>query len=229
LIAGFLFRRHGRKKERTSSIQSFLFKGRIEMSQSFFSNLNVGGSIPVSLGGTGIQTKYFPLPSGVVPPSISATSGLNGIIVPHGNNVNNGQILRVRTAGDFAIGNDAPTASPAVTLALYPVTFVGLIPIIGSTAVVSQVVAGASVKIPGGQPWVLSADLMCTSLSGLVSLVSGYINMDGTAGTVTPGLVSGLSGIDMSSPLPFGLVVGFTFSVSDPFAIANMYQFGISC
>jgi hypothetical protein len=64
----------------------------------------------------------------------------------------------------------------------------------------------------------------------LVTLYDPFILIDGTAGSTSGsvGLVTGLTGINFSNPVPYGLVVGVTFSVSDASAAANMYQFSVN-
>jgi hypothetical protein len=204
-------------------------------------NLLINGLNPVTVGGTGTAIKYFPYLPGA---SIGVASTKSGFLMIPGNAEANAQRMEVRAVGNFSIGNNAPAASPAVTLALYPVTFPDQIAsiansnanqqntastaVIGATAIVSQTFAAASDKVGTAQPWSLSAVLAGDSLSGLVQLVGGDIVMDGTAGTVTAGLVSGLSGINFSNVVPFALVIGVTFSVSDAAASANMYQFQLS-
>jgi hypothetical protein len=173
--------------------------------------------------------------------SINVASTRNGYLFIPGNGMANAQRMSVRAGGTFAIGNDAPTASPAVTIAAYPVTWPAGNPsasnpsssladnaVIGTTAIVSQQLATSNIKLATGLPWALLFDLEGDSSSGLVQLLSGNIIMDGTAGTVTAGLVSGLSAINFSLPVPFGIVFGVTFSVSDPLATASLYQADLS-
>jgi len=202
-------------------------------------NLLINGANPVSVGGTGTAIKYFPAVPGA---SIGVASPKNGILFIPGNGEANSQRMSVRSAGNFTIGTPGVgVASPAVTIALYPVTFPnqsaavansnpssGLTStaVIGSTAIISQTFAAAS-DIAGYYPWTFSVELQGDTLSGLVQGVTGNISIDGIAGTYTPALVTGLTLINFSNPAPFGLVVGVTFSVSDPQALANMYQFDL--
>ena len=157
------------------------------------------------------------------------------------NNEANGQRLNVTASGNFTIGTGA-TTSPAVTIGLYPVTFssataqinsnpsaLGLTSTatISATPIISATFAGAS-DLTGYYPWALTCDLEGDSTSGLVQVLSGSIVIDGTGTSATIGLVSGLTGINFASVAPYGLVMGVTFSVSDPGALANMYQFQLS-
>lgn len=189
-------------------------------------NLAINGNFPVSVSGIGTSVKYFPAPVGTVPPSLSAVAGQNGIIVVPGNNQANGQLFRVRGCGNYTLSGDA--TSPLVVLGLYPVTFSSSTipqPTIVTTAVVSQNIT------PGNQgseyPWAFDVELAGDSTSGLVQLLDGFIEVDGVAGTVTQGLVSGLTGINFNNQFPFGFVVGITWSVGGAGNAANMYQFGI--
>lgn len=200
---------------------------------STIKNTLINGINPVTVGGTGITIKYFPAAPGA---SIGVASLKNGILFVPDNGEANGQRITIKAGGNYLIGVDAPSASPSCTIGLYPVTFANATAVansnpastlastavIGATAIVSQT---QTLNIVGAAPWALQVDLLGDSTSGLVQLCSGSIVMDGTAGTVTAGLVSGLSGINFSSVAPYGLVVGVTFSVSDAQASANMYQF----
>jgi hypothetical protein len=202
-------------------------------------NLLINGANPVTVGGTGTAIKYFPAVPGA---SIGVASLKNGILFVPGNGEGNSQRMAVRACGNFTIGTPGVgVASPAVTVALYPVTFpnsaavansnpsaqaLTSTAVIGSTPIVTQTFAAAS-DAGGYYPWALTVDLQGDTLSGLVQQVAGNIVIDGTAGTFTPGLVTGLTGINFSNPVPYGLVVGVTFSVSDAQALSNMYQFDL--
>jgi hypothetical protein len=211
-------------------------KEEAQMSQ-IVKNLLINGQNPVTVGGTGTTTKFFP----AVPGSgIGVTSTKNGFLFVPDNNEANAQRLNVTASGNFTIGSGA-TTSPAVTIGLYPVTFTGSAQInsnpsalgltstasIGATPILSATFAGAS-DLTGFYPWALTCDLQGDSSSGLVQLLSGSIVIDGTGTASTIGLVSGLSGINFATVAPYGVVVGVTFSVSDPGALANMYQFIMS-
>jgi hypothetical protein len=184
-------------------------------------------STPQGFTGNSTGIQYFPGGSGGsagVPAGLNSLS--NGYISPGPNQ--NGQIMTVKAAGDFTI-SPVVTSSPATTIGLYPVTFLPPnsplgAPVIGS-AIVSQTLLG-SAELAGYYPWAFSVDLMGTNNSGLVQAMGGYIAIDGTAGTFSPSVI--LNGINMSSALPFALVVGITFSVRDYGAQANMYEFGLN-
>jgi hypothetical protein len=61
--------------------------------------------------------------------------------------------------------------------------------------------------------------------TGLVHQCNGSIMVDGTSTNLTAGLVSGLSGINFSNPVPFGFIPGVQFSVSEAANLANLYNF----
>src|ERR1700677_35486 len=201
-------------------------------------NFLINGAGPGTGGGKGTLPKYFPAQPGS---GIGVTSTKNGFLFVPDNNEANGQRLTVAASGNFTIGSGA-TTSPAVTVGLYPVTFanataqinsnpsaLGLTSTatIGATPIISATFAAAS-DLTGYYPWALTCDLEGDSTSGLVQVLSGSIVIDGTGTSATIGLVSGLTGINFASVAPYGVVVGVTFSVSDPGALANMYQFIMS-
>src|SRR4029077_10810347 len=192
-------------------------------------NFLINGLNPVSVGGTGTTVKYFPNASGNFTSGVTPSSVKNGyLFVPDSGKVNN-QRLAVRASGNWTVGTGA-TSSPATTIGLYPVTFAGNVPTgtptIGA-AIISQQLAGASEGGAPGTfyPWALTADLAGDNTSGIVTALGGSIVMDGVAGSFSVANV--LTGVNMLSAVPFALLVGVTFSVSDPGALANMYQFDL--
>jgi hypothetical protein len=192
-------------------------------------SLPINGNNPVSVSGSGIGIKYFgnaaSTSSSGVPSSLLPQN--NGYIAPPGNNAANGQILSVRAGGDFTIGSGF-TSSPNVTIGLYPATFTGNTPTgtptVGATPFISGTFVG-SANLGGVYPWSLRCDIMASNESGLAQSVSGYVAMDGTAGSFSSAVA--LTGVNMNTLLPFALVVGVTFSVSDANAEANMFQFAL--
>ena len=191
-------------------------------------NLLINGLNPVSVGGTGTAVKYFPTVPGA---SIGVASTKNGYLYIPGNGEANGQILDVRASGNFTIGvPGGGVASPAVTVALYSATFLngnpGSTVTINATPVLTATFAAASDVLP---PYGFSLDarIICESGSGLARLVWGHTEIDGSAVVTAGGLISGLTGINMSQSVPFALLVGVTFSVSDAQASANLYQFDL--
>jgi hypothetical protein len=191
-------------------------------------NLQVNGLNPAVVGGTGTTVKYFPFVPGA---SINVASTKNGYVFIPGNGEANGQVLNVRVGGNFTIGTPGSgVASPAVTVGLYSATFLngnpGSTATINSTAILSQQWAGSSDVLPP-YGFSLDAQISCESGSGLARMSWGHTEIDGTAVVVAGGLISGLTGINMSNPVPFALLVGVTFSVSDAQASANLYQFDL--
>jgi len=186
-------------------------------------NLLINGLNPVSVGGTGTAIKYFPIVPGA---SIGVASTKNGYLYVSGNGSANGQQLSVRASGNLNVGAGA-VSSPLVTVGLYPVTFVGTVGTIVSTAIISQQSTTAMEPTQAAIPWALNVNLIGDTLSGLVQAIGGAIAIDGTAGTFSTGLVTGLTAINFSNPIPYGVVVGVTFSQSESGNNANMYQFEI--
>jgi len=194
-------------------------------------NLLINGAGGITVGGTGITTKYFPAVPGA---SIGVASVNNGYLLVPANNAVNGQRLAIRATGNFAVG-DITGACPTVTIGLYPVTFTGGLSTasINSTAILSAVVT-AQTNINALYPWALTADLAGDSGSGLVQVLSGAVVADGVNTSATAGLVTGLTKINFApgaslpssgQVAPFGLVVGVTFSISEAGNTATMYQF----
>ena len=211
-------------------------------------NLLINGLSPVVVGGTGVSLKLFPsvpnapafpIVAGGAPTSIAAKNGY--VFVP-GNGAANAQRLSVRASGNFTVGGDV--ASPAFTIGLYAATFVGSVGTVISTPILSATAAGSTDT--GGfttyYPWSLNADLIADGVtaqgnqlvnsavpgSGLATLISGSVQIDGANTNATAGLISGLTGINMGASIPFGLVVGVTYGSSGSGNLAAMYQFDIS-
>ena len=205
------------------------------MSIAIMPRLNIGPNnpsqvtTPAGFTGNPRAVLYFPGGPGSsagVPAGLNSLS--NGYISP--GPTANGQIIAAKAAGDFTIGiPGSGIASPAVTLGLYIATFagnnVGGAVTISATPLVSQILMAAA-DLGGFYPWGLSVDLMGTTNSGLVQAMSGYITIDGVAGTFAASVP--LSNVNMSSPIPFALLVGITFSVADLAAQANMYEFSLN-
>jgi hypothetical protein len=98
-----------------------------------------------------------------------------------------------------------------------------------STPIVSQQEVNNQFLTGAVATWIIGFDLMGDNQSGLVQLVSGFISSNnGSFGTVNPGLVSALSNINFSAPIPFGLVIGIQFSVSDASASGSLWTFNLS-
>lgn len=166
--------------------------------------------------------------------SIGVASTKNGYLYCPDNNEANNQRLFVHASGNLTIGA-VSTTSPAVTVALYPVTFAGNVPAgaptvggqtvapyTGATAIISQTLAAAG-DTGVSYPWSLEVVLTGDNTGGLLQAYNGAIAINGVAGSFSASVP--LSSINMAAPVPFALVVGVTFSVSDANASASMYQF----
>ena len=197
------------------------------------SNLLCNGLTPVSTGGSGTSLKLLPQLPGA---SIGVASTKNGYVYCPDNGQANGQRMQAIASGDFTIGGGPNFTSPAVTVALYFVTFAGNVPAglatiggqtvapyTGATTLITQTFVGSSDVLAAGYPWALSVDLMGSQNSGLVQTLSGSIAIDGVAGSFSASVPG--SGINFNSAIPFALVVGVTSSVSDTSFLANMFEF----
>jgi hypothetical protein len=189
------------------------------MSQTI-NNLQINGSNPVTVGGTGVGIKYFPFVPGA---SIGVASTKNGILAIPGSNRANGQKLKVVATGDASL--DETSGSPTLTIALYSATYAAGAWTIGSALATSGTISPALTNTP--LPWSFVVDLFGTTASGIVngsfrSIVDNTLNSSSVVG-----LTNNLSGINFASEPPFGVVMGVTFSVSEAKNTANMYQFEI--
>ncbi|MGA8984352.1 MAG: hypothetical protein WB470_16870 [Candidatus Acidiferrales bacterium] len=183
--------------------------------------MQVGPSNPSTVGGLGTNFKYFPATPGA---SIGVPSLNNGYLPIPGNNVSNGQSFTVRAAGNFAVGD----VTSAVRMSLFPVTFISnfstasIVPV----PVFSLIAVGlANINTP--YPWMLRIDLCGDTGSGLVQAQAAFGLMDGQTGGTPSSIVSGLSGINFSNSIPYGLVIGVAFTESNAGNTANCYQFGL--
>lgn len=183
--------------------------------------MQISSSNPATVGGLGTNFKYFPATPGA---SIGVPSLNNGYLPIPGNNVYNGRSFTVRAAGNFAVGD----VTSAVRINLYPVTFVNnwstasIVPV----QIYSLIAVGlANTNTP--YPWMLRIDLCGDTGSGLVQAQAAFGLMDGQTGGTPSSIVSGLSGINFGSSIPYGLAIGVAFSVSNAGNTASCYQFGL--
>jgi hypothetical protein len=181
----------------------------------------VNGNNGVSVGGLGTGIMYFPA-NAIVNLNGLTTSNLAYLPIPQ--NMLNGQQFTVKAGGNFEVG--AGGTCPAVTIGLYPVTYVGTTPTIGSTAIISyQSTLQNNDSV--FYPWAINVEFSGDTATGLVQQCNGSMMVDGTNTNLTAGLVTGLSGINFSNPVPFGFIVGAQFSVSEAGNLANLYQFAL--
>lgn len=198
---------------------------------SVISDFQVSGGNPSTVGGTGTAVKYFPRtlgPSiGVAPSTPSSTSPVGMLPVP-GDNRLNGQFFRIQTAGNIIAG--AAAGSETASVQLYAVTGTLAAPTytsIATTGTITPPVDGVE------RSWAITATLYGDTLSGLVG--GSYVGFNnGVAGSATS-TTAVLSGINFGEGntgfghgIPFGLVVGVTFSVSNSANSAKMYQLQLS-
>lgn len=188
----------------------------------------INGSSVVTVGGTGTAIKYFPSVPG---PSIgvnrttpSATSSL-GQLKALGNNRLNGQKFRVDVSGYVTTG--AGIACPNVTVALYAQTNTqtdGHNPTYTAIATTGAIAAGSLVNEPFNIKFEGEGDSVSGMLQGLQTVLYA-----GVLRNSTPKAAENLlNNINFNADVPFGLVVGVTFSVSAADNSASLTQFGLS-
>jgi hypothetical protein len=195
---------------------------------SVIAGFQASGFQGITVGGTGTAVKYFPYvpgPSiGVARTTPSAASSIGQLKVP-GNNRLNGQAFVVDVVGVVQTGSGI--ACPNVTFALFAQTNVqvdGHNPVYTAIATTGAIAAGSQFA----EAVRLKADLSGDTLSGMVQ-GSQTAYYDGTLRNSTPKAVENLlSGINFNADVPFGLVVGVTFSVSSADNSATIYQFTLS-
>ncbi len=158
------------------------------------SGLLISGVSPVVVGGTGSSLKFFP-------PVAGTTSSKRGYVYCPGNNRANGQHVYVRAAGNLK------SASP-VSIGLYAVVESGL-PLLLGREVISDG------RGPSTSPWMLKAELVGDSASGIVQ---GFHN---------GARITNITGVNFASDEPYALAVGVIFSASNEKNSASMFQFDI--
>ncbi len=186
-------------------------------------NYAVNGASPSTVGGTGVGIKYFPNvpgPSiGVANTTPSSSSAKGQLNVP-GNNTLNGQRFTINVTGNISI--DPTISCPAVTIALYANTGTVLSPSYTAIATTGAVTAGNF----DNEDFGLQAVLFGTTASGVVQGTQSAMFNASLANSTPKALQANLSGINFGAQIPFGLVVGVTFSVSGN-NTANLYEFSL--
>jgi hypothetical protein len=188
----------------------------------------LNGSNPSQISTSGTAVQYFPFLTNVFGAANLNASSKNGYLyVPDGtsgrNFATNGQIINVAAGGDVTIGSDV--TSPTITLGLYiSKNPLAASPTISALATVAYSTAGEFSN--AGTPFSLTAVLQGTTASGLLRGTYSF-QVDNQAANT--GAITGVTGINFSSQVPFGLLIGVTFSVaaSAPPNSANLYQFGM--
>lgn len=188
-------------------------------------DFQVNGLNPSVVGGTGTAIKYFPrlLGSSIGVESVapSATSAAGQLVV-NGFSQLNAQWFKVSVAGDVLSG--VADSSVTVEVALYANTAaVGVAPSYTKIATLGALTAPlANTNFAFG----LDVDLLGDTASGVVrGFQRGIFGANNIA---SASLTNNLSGINMGSQVPFGLVVGVTFGSSDAGNSASLRQFQIS-
>lgn len=188
----------------------------------------VNGANPVVVGGTGTAIKYFPSVPG---PSIgvnrttpSSTSSLGQLKAP-GQNRLNGQKFTVDVVG--YVTADSAIACPNVTIALYAQTNQqtdGHNPTYTAIATTGAIAAGSL----SSEPFSISFEGNGDSVSGMLQGLQTDIYAGVLRNTSPKAAENLLSNINFGANVPFGLVVGVTFSVSGANNSASLTQFSLS-
>lgn len=196
------------------------------MAQTIF-RLNLNGSSPVTVGGTGVSQKVFPFtpgPSiGVAATSTSPYYGVGAIPVP-GQSVMNGQLMEVKAAGNFEVGSGG--TCPDVTINLLAATSAANLSAGTYTTLATSGSISAQNLTGTFYPWLFDITLQGDSASGIVQGYGKFL-VDNSS-VVLNTLTSNLSSINFASSIPFYIAVGVTFSVSESGNSANMYQFELT-
>lgn len=194
---------------------------------SVFANLQVNGSNPSTVGGTGITAKYFPGPSGNFTSGVAtspSSSNATFQVPVKGDNQLNGQQFYITASGDFQVGPFG--ACPSVTIDIQANTGTLVSPTYTTIATTGAITTQTNLNT--AYPWFLQAVVSGTTASGILTGVQ-YGSVDNTA-VAQVALSNTLSGLDFSgvtSKIPgtvFGIVARVTFSVSETGNIARLYQ-----
>lgn len=189
-------------------------------------NYAANGNFPITVGGTGTQVKYFPnIPGpsiGVSNTTPSATNSKGMLPIP-GNGRVNGQLLTVDVVG--SIFTDPTLACPTITVKLYAVTGTQTNPIYSSLVTTPGLTTTSLAFID--EPFRITASISADTNSGVLQ-GTGSAVYNNVVVTATAALGTTLTGINMSADVPFGLVVGVTFSLSGANNLATLTQFTVS-
>jgi len=198
---------------------------------SIFANFQVNGANPVTVGGTGILPKYFPVPSGNFTAGASTTpssTNATGQLAIKGDNQLNGQQFKIVAAGDFQVGPFG--ACPSVTIDIQANTGTLIAPVYTTIATSGAITAQTNLNT--AYPWFLQAVVSGTTAGGfLQGIQSGAVD---NVAVVAGALSNVVTGLDFSGATSktigtvFGLVVRVTFSVSETGNLAHLYQFTAS-
>lgn len=191
---------------------------------SVINDFLVNGLNPSTVGGTGTTVKYFPRLFGgfdVQSTAPSASSAVGQLVVP-GNSTLNGQWFNALVGGNIQSG--VADSSVTVEVALYAQTSATL-----SSPSYTKLATTGALTAPLASTYysfALKVSLFGDSKSGVVR-GSQYAIL-GANNVTTASLTNNLSGINFASAVPFGMVVGVTFTNTDAGNNANLYQFQIT-
>lgn len=188
----------------------------------------VNGSVPATVGGTGTAVKYFPFvpgPSIGVNRTTPSSSSSNGQLKVPGNNRLNGQKFQIDVSGYITTGSGI--ACPNVTVALYAQTNIqtdGHNPVYTAIATTGAVAAGALVN----EPFNIKLEAEGDSVSGMVQGVQTDLYAGILRNSSPKAIENLLANINFNADVPFGLVVGVTFSVSSADNLGVLTQFTLA-
>lgn len=190
---------------------------------SVINDFQVSGLFPSVVSANSAAIQYFPrlLGSSIGVQSVapSSTSAAGQLVVP-GNSELNGQWFDVLVAVSFTDGSGDPSSTGTLTVSANTGT------VTSPTYVVLKAVTSAAPALANSFEIALKLSLFGNSASGIVQgIVSGT-----NAGVIVAAteISNNLSGINMGSALPFGLVVGATFSAANASNVAKLTQFQIA-
>jgi hypothetical protein len=188
---------------------------------SVINDFQVSGLFPSVVSASSSAIQYFPrlLGSSIGVQSVapSATSAAGQLVVP-GNNVLNGQWFDVLVGVSFFDASGNPSST-------------GTLSVVANTGTISSptyTVLKAVTATPAlAAPFeiALKLSLFANSASGVLQGIATGTN---AGAIVAAAEITNLSGINMGSAVPFGLVVGATFSVANAGNVAKLTQFQIA-
>jgi hypothetical protein len=200
---------------------------------SIVANFQANGIVPSTVGGTGTSVKYFPRPLGPsigVAPTTPSSTNANGALLVPGNNSLNGQHMAVNVRG--SVYTDPTIACPTVTVAVYAVTnynSLGIIP--GSNPVYTAIASTGGLTTSSlnynDEPFAFTLNISADTASGVLQGIQAVLYNNVLVASSPKVLGSTLTGINMGYPIPFGLVIGVTFSVSGANNLATLTEFNI--
>lgn len=192
---------------------------------SVINDFQVSGLFPSVVSAAVSTAQYFPrlLGSSIGVQSVapSSTSAAGQLVVP-GNSELEGQYFDVFVAGNILSGADA-----SETAFVELVANTGTITSPSYTSIATTGLVDIDTVAPGNHVFGIRCSMVGTTASGIVGGSYSAL-VDGVLKNGTPKQTTALSGISMSSALPFGLAVRITFSAADAVNVAKLTQFQIA-